>query len=64
MQLALIALLWIVAAGVVVGIGYINLVLGFLAMFPVYWAASKLGERVIGVSPWRRPRPPESTDQP
>jgi hypothetical protein len=64
MQLALIVILWIVAAGIVIGIGYVNLLLGFLAMFPVYWASSRVGERIIGVRPWRRPRQQKSPDQP
>ncbi len=64
MQLALILLLWTVAAALVVGLGYIHIVLGFLAMFPVYKLASVIGDRITGVTRKRRRLPPESPDPP
>lgn len=42
MDLLLIAIVCSVTAAIVIAIGYVHFALGFLAMFPVYWAAQKL----------------------
>lgn len=42
MDLLVILFVCVIAAAIVIAIGYIHFVLGFLAMFPVYWAAQKL----------------------
>lgn len=42
MDLLVIALVCSIAAAIVIAIGSVHFALGFLAMFPVYWAAQKL----------------------
>lgn len=47
MQLALVIAICAVAGVIVVAIGHVNFLLGFVAMFPVYGATRWLLDRVL-----------------
>lgn len=57
MDLVKIIAIGVIAAAIVVGLGSVNFVAGFLAMFPVYKAADWLMHRVSTPAVRERPLP-------